>query len=333
MPITISSITAASVAASSFVSAAGAAQSNGKSVGQGDGRGGGVGDQGSVSAQGSTPKLRSRSEGTLDRTVRQASQETTSATVRLSSVGRVQSAFIEARDAARAVQFAAGNASTTSSADALRSAANRLVSSVNNASRVSDEVSQGRGIRSANNSVSGLSNTGNNTTRFAIASAERTQRGGASSLAAQATPEQERVGQAAQALNRSVNASSPSPNDEVKALALIGITVARDGQITLDRQRFESAVVDNRGAVEQTLGRFGQRIESGASEQLAADGNIGRAKLIATARLERAENRQIQVDEAQKIVQQRTESVLQSNQTNNPFLVGGVTAYRGIFEL
>lgn len=286
-----------------------------------------------------TETLRSRNESSLDNATRQVAQETASAKVRLSSIGRVRSAFAEARDAARAVQPPAEANAAPRSANELREQATRLVNGVNNAVRVSNEVARPeRG--QAPNSTPTEANVGRpNTPRNAAAQSaavdtgDRARGSNSSTRGAAPTPEQQRVQQAATALNRAIGNAGPTRADNTQALARIGITVARDGQINLDRSRFDAAVTADRSAVEQTLGQLGQRVETNATVQLSEPGNLGKASATATVRVDRAETRQNQLEEAQKVVQQRSEVLQNVNQTNNPFLVGGVTAYRGVFSL
>ena len=279
----------------------------------------------------------SRGQKAIDSAARQATQEMASAKIQLSSVGRVRSAFAEARDAARAVQAPADTSAVPRSAIELRTAANRLVDGVNGASRVSTEVARPANRRDQSSALidATLGRTPANAKSNANAS-DRVERGNSSTRVATPSPEQQRVQQAGNSLNRAVGAANTSrsgTSDDTQALAGIGITVARDGQISLDRQRFDAAVDANRSGVEQTLGRLGQRVEAAANGQLSEDGNIGKATASATRRVDRAETRQGQLDEAQRVVQQRAEVLQNVNQTNNPFLVGGVTAYRGVFSL
>lgn len=288
--------------------------------------------------------LRSRQEPSLDQAARQVAQETASARVQLSSVGRVRSAFAEARDAARAVQAPAEANAAPRSANELREQASRLVNGVNNAVRVGKEVARPELSQALNSTPNEASVSRSNSPRSvaaqglatqsqAVNADDRTQRNNSSTRVAAATPEQQRVQQAATAFNRAVGNARPTPTDNTQALAQIGITVARDGQINLDRSRFDAAVTADRSGVEQTLGQFGQRVETNATAQLSEPGNLGKATATATVRVDRAETRQIQLEEAQRVVQQRSEVLQNVNQTNNPFLVGGVAAYRGVFSL
>ena len=287
-----------------------------------------------AAASNAVPSRDQKLLASVDSATRQATQETASAKVQLSSVGRVRSAFAEARDAARAAQAPTDTSVVPRSAIELRTAANRLVDGVNSARRVSAEVAK-PAQRSEQNSALTDATLGRAPVneKSNVIVRDRAERSNSSTRVATPTPEQQRVQQAASSLNRAVSAARPAASDDTQALAGIGISVARDGQVSLDRQRFDAALSTDRSGVEQTLGRLGRRIETTATGQLADEGNLGKAKTIATAQLDRAETRQGQLEETQRVVQQRSEVQQTVSQTNNPFLVGGVSAYRGIFAL
>jgi len=157
----------------------------------------------------------------------------------------------------------------------------------------------------------------------------------ARNVVANQSPELQSLAQAAPASASSANATGAGLNeaaDNAQALDRIGISSSRDGAIKFDTARFDEALRTDRAAVEETLSRFGQQVETSAERQLSSGDQLERPVLPST-RLDRVNDREARLEEVQREVQQRIETQQQVNQTNNPFLVGGIAAYRGVFAL
>jgi len=283
-----------------------------------------------------------------------------SAQVDLSQVGRVRASVADVRDAARAVQPAASDRVPLRSSETLRADASRLVNAINNAARVSAEAAPAGGrssvqapVRSgenvpaesvvaapdANPDSSSSGAAGQQSTPTVVSDRPAVVRQAAAvtrNAAADPSPRQQDVVQAGATIIRSDGESGAGANDnfgQTQALNRIGISVGRDGVIGFDTTRFDNAVSTDRAAVEQTLDRFGQGVEASAERQLSFDGNLERPDQLVSAQVDRADDRAARLEEVEFAVQRRIEAQQQVNQTNNPFLVGGVAAYRGVFAL
>lgn len=115
-------------------------------------------------------------------------------------------------------------------------------------------------------------------------------------------------------------------------LRRIGIDVARNGGLSINTQRFDQALQNDPVGVAQTLDRIGRSVESAAVRQNSAAGAIGRAVESLSQRVDsiaaRRDEAVARAEESQRAVQKQASAI-----TNNPFLVGGVAAYRGISGL
>ena len=210
---------------------------------------------------------------------------------------RVQlSAFGRLRSSAAAVGEAARAIQQTvpaRSADETRSVAKRFVAAVNTGNQVAGEVTAGR-------------------------------------AAGKATGVLADDGRARAAANELRTAVSGAGNAE--ELRRIGIDVARNGSLSINTQRFDQALQSDPVGVTQTLDSIGRRVESAAVRQNSSGGAIGRAVESLSRRVDSIEARRdeaaARAEESQRAVQKQASAI-----TNNPFLVGGVAAYRGISGL
>lgn len=139
-------------------------------------------------------------------------------------------------------------------------------------------------------------------------------------------------GRARTATNEVRRAVSDFRNNGAEDLRQIGISVGRDGSLTIDQKKFDQALQSDPNAVTQTLDRVGERVETAAARQNSAGGAIGRAVETLSNRVSNLEARR---DEAQA----RAEASQQASQqqagavANNPFLTSGIASYRGVFGL
>lgn len=137
-----------------------------------------------------------------------------------------------------------------------------------------------------------------------------------------------RVRLAAIELRRGVD--EPSRNGGV-SLRSLGLQREADGTLSFDTAAFDQALAADRDLALRALDSFGQQVAETANGQLAPGANLGR-----TGRS--LEDQLADLQERAAIQQQpadtRDENPLANVRVpNNPFLVGGVLAYRGVFNL
>ena len=116
--------------------------------------------------------------------------------------------------------------------------------------------------------------------RAALASASGNGTAGAATA-----PEGVRAGIATSQLERVVA-------DNATAFREAGISIQRDGSLTVDAKALESAYATNPSAVTQALGAVGRAAEATATRQLGSNGSIGAAVNNLNARLQQIETRQ-----------------------------------------
>lgn len=122
----------------------------------------------------------------------------------------------------------------------------------------------------------------------------------------------------------------PSRNGGVN-LRSLGLQREADGALSFDGTVFDQALAADRELVLRSLDSLGQQVAATASGQLAPGANLGRTgRSLEDQLAELQERAAIQ----QQAVDTRDENPLANLRVpNNPFLVGGVLAYRGVFNL
>lgn len=230
----------------------------------------------------------------LRRPVEQFAQQAESTRVQLSEAGRLRSANATIADAARGVQ----QTDKPKTADQLRSAATTLVNAVNNGVRVASEVA----------------GTPRNAAPGRVESADATRVRSTANVAGSD-------------LRRAV---ADAGNRGAEDLRRIGIDVARDGSLKIDKQRFDAALASDAQGVAQTLDRVGSRVEAAATEQNSNRGAVGRTVEALT---QRAENFEARRDDVQARSEQSQRQVQQAAARNPFFSGGGAAAYLGVFGL
>jgi len=122
----------------------------------------------------------------------------------------------------------------------------------------------------------------------------------------------------------------PSRNGGVN-LRSLGLQREADGTLSFDTAAFDLALAADRDQVLRSLDSFGQRVAATANGQLAPGANLGRTGRSLEDQLADLEERAaIQ----QQAADTRDENPLANLRVpNNPFLVGGVLAYREVFNL
>lgn len=137
-----------------------------------------------------------------------------------------------------------------------------------------------------------------------------------------------RIRLAAIELRRGVD--EPSRNGGV-SLRSVGLQREADGTLSFDPAAFDQALAADRDAVSRSLDRFGQQVAATANGQLAPGANLGRTgRSLEDQLADLRERAAIQ----QQAADTRDENPLANLRVpNNPFLVAGVQAYRGVFNL
>lgn len=122
----------------------------------------------------------------------------------------------------------------------------------------------------------------------------------------------------------------PSRNGGV-SLRSLGLQRETDGTLSFDAAAFDQALAADREQVLRSLDSFGQQVAATAAGQLAPGANLGRTGRSLDDQLADLQERAaIQ----QQAADTRDENPLANLRVpNNPFLVGGVLAYRGVFNL
>lgn len=150
------------------------------------------------------------------------------------------------------------------------------------------------------------------------------------------TPEQERADQgertARLAVERSRSGAAAVPAEAtgrpLPTVAASRLDAAPDGVLPRDATRFDAAAPEDPAGVAQLLGQLGERSEFAAVYRLFD--STPAASAVSEGPVRRFEDR---INEVSQQVRQRAVAAQMVNQTHNPFLVGGVTAYQGIFSL
>ncbi|MDX9706284.1 MAG: hypothetical protein RBT86_01755 [Azospira sp.] len=118
-------------------------------------------------------------------------------------------------------------------------------------------------------------------------------------------------------------------NEMRTAFADAGISVSKDGTLSVDAKALESAYNANPTAVTRALGEVGRAAEVTATRQLSESGSVGAAMKAAENRVERLETRQNAVQFSNEVAQRATEAATQ----RYGFGAFGAGAYLGIFGL
>lgn len=133
-----------------------------------------------------------------------------------------------------------------------------------------------------------------------------------------------RARSAAHGLQRAARDSAP-------ALEQAGITRQKDGTLAIDVKTFDAAYAKDAGALRQSLGTVGARVEAVATRQLSASGSVGSAVDSLSSKVSDLEERQADVqarlDTSQRIVREQSDRF-----KAGPFATG-VAAYKGIFSI
>lgn len=121
------------------------------------------------------------------------------------------------------------------------------------------------------------------------------------------------------------------------ALKQIGITVAQDGGVKVDRQALQNAFAANSDQVRQTLNSIGQQVARQSTQQLSATGSVSAPINRLNEQLGSIEQRQAdnqsRIVQSQQAVQQRDRQMAQAQQAvQQGFVFTGIPAYNRIFS-
>lgn len=214
--------------------------------------------------------------------------------VRLSAIGRLRAAVAGVAEAAAGLQGEA----QSSADEALRQAVRSFVDAINAEVRVAREVVFNRP-------------------------------GGGRPGAAE---DEGRVRLAAVELRRGVDETSRNGGVSLRSL---GLQRETDGTLSFDAVAFDQALAADREQVLRSLDSFGRQVAATAAGQLVPGANLGRTGRSLEDQLAELEARAALRQQAgQQAADTRDEnSQTSSRVASNPFLVGGVLAYRGVFDL
>lgn len=143
-----------------------------------------------------------------------------------------------------------------------------------------------------------------------------------------AAEDEGRVRLAAFELRRGVDETSRNGGVSPRSL---GLQRETDGTLSFDAVAFDQALAADREQVLRSLDTFGRQVAATAAGQLAPGANLGRTGRSLEDQLADLKGR---AAIPQQAVDTRDEnSQATSRVPSNPFLVGGVLAYRGVFDL
>jgi len=112
-------------------------------------------------------------------------------------------------------------------------------------------------------------------------------------------------------------------------LKKIGISVNKDGTMSVDTKALQSAIQANPNAVKETLAKVGQQAERISTKDLAKNGNIGGS---VNALSGRAKSLETQSAEQQKLAS-ASQAVVQQQSAKMGSAVGSIAAYMQMFSL
>lgn len=231
-----------------------------------------------------------RVSSALRNPVETLSRQTESTRVRLSAAGQIQSAAVAVQSAAQNLQDARQVSTTT---DARKSAETFVNAYNSERSALAQATAAGNGVKSS---------------------------GGSNPPGALADDGRARV--ATSQLQRSVS-------DNANEFRDAGISVQKDGSLSIDAKAFEAAFNTNPSAVTQALGSVGRAAETTVTRQLSSTGSIGASLNSLSNRVQQLENRQAEVQTRTDESRRNVEAVSR----RYGFGATGAGSYLGIFGL
>jgi flagellar capping protein FliD len=117
--------------------------------------------------------------------------------------------------------------------------------------------------------------------------------------------------------------------DNAGAFRDAGITVQKNGSLSIDARAFEAAFNTNPSAVTQALGSVGRAAEATAARQLSSTGSLGASVNSLSNRVQELENRQAEVQTRTDQSQRNVEAASR----RYGFGASGTGSYLGIFGL
>jgi len=113
-------------------------------------------------------------------------------------------------------------------------------------------------------------------------------------------------------------------------LKKIGVSVNKDGTLSVDAKALQSAMQANPSSVQDTLARVGAQAVQVSQKELANTGNIGGAVNTLSTR---AKSLSAKATEQQKLITDSQNTVLQQTASINNNAASGISAYMQMFSL